>query len=90
MPNAKHALKAGRRRRARREPSVARQGARASAHCAAPDAAQRLTGFATPDTMTVVETFLDSSTVEHPAVNRRVAGSNPARGANFFGFGMGP
>gem|GEM_PF-4937093 len=25
--------------------------------------------------------FLDSSTVEHPAVNRRVAGSNPARGA---------
>ena len=27
--------------------------------------------------------FLGSSTVEHPAVNRRVAGSNPARGANF-------
>ena len=26
--------------------------------------------------------FLDSSAVEHPAVNRRVAGSNPARGAN--------
>ncbi len=26
--------------------------------------------------------FLDSSTVEHPAVNRRVAGSNPARGAS--------
>jgi hypothetical protein len=25
--------------------------------------------------------FLGSSTVEHPAVNRRVAGSNPARGA---------
>ena len=26
--------------------------------------------------------FLGSSTAEHPAVNRRVAGSNPARGAN--------
>ena len=26
--------------------------------------------------------FLGSSMVEHPAVNRRVAGSNPARGAN--------
>ena len=25
--------------------------------------------------------FLGSSTAEHPAVNRRVAGSNPARGA---------
>ena len=24
--------------------------------------------------------FLDSSTVEHPAVNRRVVGSNPTRG----------
>ena|GEM_PF-4184831 len=30
----------------------------------------------------VFAAFLDSSTVEHPAVNRRVAGSNPARGAN--------
>ena len=29
--------------------------------------------------------FLDSSTVEHPAVNRRVAGSNPARGAIILG-----
>ncbi len=28
--------------------------------------------------------FLGSSTVEHPAVNRRVAGSNPARGANLY------
>src|SRR6266536_4252486 len=27
--------------------------------------------------------FLGSSTAEHPAVNMRVAGSNPARGANF-------
>ena len=27
------------------------------------------------------KTFLDSSMVEHPAVNRRVAGSSPARGA---------
>src|SRR5437588_10450762 len=26
-------------------------------------------------------TFLGSSTVEHPAVNRRVVGSNPTRGA---------
>jgi hypothetical protein len=26
--------------------------------------------------------FLDSSAVEHPAVNRRVVGSNPTRGAN--------
>ena len=26
-------------------------------------------------------TLLDSSTAEHPAVNRRVAGSKPARGA---------
>ena len=25
--------------------------------------------------------FLDSSAVEHPAVNRRVVGSNPTRGA---------
>jgi hypothetical protein len=31
-----------------------------------------------PSTSTI---FLDSSAVEHPAVNRRVAGSNPARGA---------
>jgi FAD/FMN-containing dehydrogenase len=30
---------------------------------------------------TIVVPLLDSSTVEHPAVNRRVAGSNPARGA---------
>ncbi len=29
-------------------------------------------------------TFLDSSMVEHSAVNRRVAGSSPARGAIFF------
>src|SRR3954462_9549744 len=28
--------------------------------------------------------FLGSSTAEHPAVNRRVAGSNPARGAILF------
>ena len=27
-------------------------------------------------------TFLDSSMVEHSAVNRRVAGSSPARGAS--------
>ena len=27
--------------------------------------------------------FLDSSAVEHPAVNRRVVGSNPTRGAIF-------
>ena len=27
--------------------------------------------------------FLGSSTVEHPAVNRRVVGSNPTRGASF-------
>ncbi len=27
--------------------------------------------------------FLGSSTVEQPAVNRRVAGSSPARGANY-------
>ena len=27
--------------------------------------------------------FLDSSMVEHPAVNRVVAGSSPARGAHF-------
>lgn len=32
--------------------------------------------------------FLGSSTVEHPAVNRRVVGSNPTRGAdNFQPFG---
>jgi hypothetical protein len=30
-----------------------------------------------------VKTFRDSSTVEHPAVNRRVDGSNPFRGAIF-------
>ena len=29
-------------------------------------------------------TFLGSSTVEHPAVNRRVVGSNPTRGARQF------
>ena len=29
--------------------------------------------------------ILDSSAVEHPAVNRRVAGSSPARGAFFVG-----
>ena len=29
--------------------------------------------------------LLDSSTVEHPAVNRVVVGSNPTRGANFIG-----
>lgn len=29
------------------------------------------------------ERFLGSSAVEHPAVNRRVVGSNPTRGANF-------
>ena len=29
-----------------------------------------------------LETFRGSSAVEHPAVNRQVAGSNPARGAN--------
>ena len=29
--------------------------------------------------------FLGSSTAEHPAVNRRVAGSNPARGATSLG-----
>ena len=28
-----------------------------------------------------VKLFLDSSAVEHPAVNRRVVGSNPTRGA---------
>ena len=28
--------------------------------------------------------FLGSSMAEHPAVNRRVAGSSPARGANYF------
>ena len=28
--------------------------------------------------------FLGSSTVEHPAVNRRVVGSNPTRGAKIF------
>ncbi len=28
--------------------------------------------------------FLGSSTVEHPAVNRRVVGSNPTRGARPF------
>lgn len=28
--------------------------------------------------------FLGSSTVEHPAVNRRVVGSNPTRGARQF------
>ncbi|GAH20926.1 unnamed protein product [marine sediment metagenome] len=28
--------------------------------------------------------FLGSSTVEHPAVNRRVVGSNPTRGAKTF------
>ncbi len=33
-----------------------------------------------PATSTMM--FLDSSAVEHPAVNRRVAGSNPARGAS--------
>ena len=27
--------------------------------------------------------FLDSSAVEHPAVNRRVVGSNPTRGVLF-------
>ena len=27
--------------------------------------------------------ILDSSAVEHPAVNRRVVGSNPTRGANY-------
>ena len=27
--------------------------------------------------------FLGSSMVEHPAVNRRVVGSNPIQGANF-------
>jgi hypothetical protein len=31
--------------------------------------------------MNFVEAILDSSTVEHPAVNRRVVGSNPTRGA---------
>src|SRR5947209_1784752 len=31
----------------------------------------------------LISLFLGSSTVEHPAVNRRVAGSNPARGATF-------
>ena len=30
----------------------------------------------------VLPIFLGSSTAEHPAVNRRVAGSNPARGAS--------
>ena len=29
-------------------------------------------------------TLLDSSTAEHPAVNRRVVGSNPTRGARHF------
>ena len=29
------------------------------------------------------ELILDSSAVEHPAVNRRVVGSNPTRGVNF-------
>ena len=28
------------------------------------------------------ELILDSSAVEHPAVNRRVVGSNPTRGVN--------
>ena len=28
--------------------------------------------------------ILDSSAVEHPAVNRRVVGSNPTRGVDFF------
>jgi hypothetical protein len=32
--------------------------------------------------MFVVGAFLDSSTVEHPAVNRRAVGSNPTRGAS--------
>jgi hypothetical protein len=31
--------------------------------------------------MSLFAAFLGSSTVEHPAVNRSVAGSNPARGA---------
>ena len=31
-----------------------------------------------------MEIFLGSSTVEHPAVNRRVVGSNPTRGAKTF------
>ena len=31
-----------------------------------------------------MEIFLGSSTVEHPAVNRRVVGSNPTRGARQF------
>ncbi len=33
-------------------------------------------------------TFLDSSAVEHPAVNRRVVGSNPTRGAIFWPHGQ--
>ncbi len=32
-----------------------------------------------------IDWFLGSSMVEHPAVNRRVAGSSPARGAIVFG-----
>ena len=31
----------------------------------------------------IAKAFLDSSTVEHPAVNRVVVGSNPTRGAIF-------
>ena len=31
----------------------------------------------------LVQLFLGSSTVEHPAVNRQVVGSNPSRGAFF-------
>jgi hypothetical protein len=33
---------------------------------------------------TIVRLFLGSSAVEHSTVNRMVAGSNPARGANHF------
>ena len=32
--------------------------------------------------------FLDSSAVEHSAVNRRVVGSNPTRGVDYFGVKM--
>ena len=32
----------------------------------------------------VISIFLDSSAAEHPAVNRRVVGSNPTRGALFY------
>ena len=43
-----------------------------------------MTGVSNDYIISFVESFLDSSTVEHPAVNRRVVGSNPTRGAIVF------